>query len=205
MRSNNKLFLSMRNIYSTLLIKTHSVSILIDPIGITPEKYSDIDILIITHEHIDHFDKNIVKNIFDYSNCIILTSSFVARQLKDLNKIFVQKPGDLYKIKDINIYFEHCRHTANNPLSFVVKNADFSIFHPGDSDFFPEMSLIKDKYEPDIMIYNKTSQNTLNKMSSVIKSQFIICLKYPMINDFAVPVPDTDIIMLNPLEWFIFS
>ncbi|MEW5899049.1 MAG: hypothetical protein AB1652_07755 [Bacillota bacterium] len=64
MRENKaQLSLSMLNVYSTVLMKIDSLVILFDPLEINPEKYDDVDLIIITHEHIDHFDKNLMYGL----------------------------------------------------------------------------------------------------------------------------------------------
>jgi L-ascorbate metabolism protein UlaG (beta-lactamase superfamily) len=85
MRENKtKISLSMLNVYSTVLMKINSLVILFDPLEINPEKYDDIDLIVITHEHADHFDKKLVTGIHNRTNAVILTTPFVAGQLTGL-------------------------------------------------------------------------------------------------------------------------
>lgn len=75
---------------SCFLIETLHNRILVDPgyfvftdEGLKPEDFSDIDLLIITHEHKDHFDYENVKIIIENSNPEILCTSKIIEQIKN--------------------------------------------------------------------------------------------------------------------------
>jgi len=201
-KSDDQLQISVRNIYATLLVIADSLTILFDPIEIDPQAYRDVDIVIVTHEHIDHFDKGLIKRLHDESRCEVLTTPFVAKQLECLEWVIALKPGDFYNVKGVWIYAEQCEHAANDPLTFIIKTRHFSVFHPGDSDFFPQMGSIRDRYAPDIMIYMRCSEQNLRKISSAIKPRTIFCCEYPMMEEMTIP--DVEVKRAKPLEWFVY-
>lgn len=70
----------IRYAQSTIQIENEGKKVLIDPGSynfepgrLTREDFKDIDVLIVTHKHGDHFDLQAVKTIHDNSNPIILT------------------------------------------------------------------------------------------------------------------------------------
>ena len=196
---NHRLHLSVRNIYATLVVKVDSLTILFDPVGVNPEEYADAGIVIVTHEHMDHFDKGIVEKLQSGRRCRILTTTFVAGLLENRAGVVSLTPGDCFEDGDVRVYAERCEHAANDPLTFVIKTGRFSIYYPVDSDYFPEMASIRDRYEPDIMIYLRSDGKTLKAINNAVQPRVIFCCEYPMMEQ--ITIPGVEVIQTKPLEW----
>lgn len=196
--------LSILNVYSTVIMKINSLNILFDPIAINPDKYNnDIDFVVVTHEHIDHFDKKIVAKIHDQTDAVILTTPFVFHRLADLERVVPLRPGDSYESKGVSFCAEPCVHEANDPITFLIKTDEGALFHPADSDYFPELEDIRKKYRPEIMIYTGCSERNLRKIASAICPSIIVSNAYPMLREFSVE--GSTVKSLRQSEWFSYT
>jgi len=198
-KRSTQLSISMLNGYSTVFMKINSLSILFDPLEIAPDQY-DVDLVIVTHEHMDHFDKNLVMEISWQTNAVVLTTPYVARLLNGLANVVSLKPGDFYTINEVNIFAEDSNHTANDPLTFIVKSSDIAVFHPNDSDYFPELEAIGIKYKPDVMIYMGSSERNLRAIGFAVRPKIIVSYAHPMLKELAVP--NIKVKALKQFEWF---
>src|SRR5437899_10228253 len=78
-------------------------TVIIDPFKIRPTS-EKADILLITHEHFDHFSMDDIKKIIN-ENTTIITIPAVKKELSTLKvkEVKVVKPGDKLKLGDISI------------------------------------------------------------------------------------------------------
>ncbi len=122
-----------------------SKKIYFDPYNI---KQKDIaDIIFITHDHYDHFSINDIDMIAN-ENTIIVGPECVMQSI-DYNKKTVQV-GDVIEVKGVQIqvvpsYNLNIDNHARNKgyVGYIVTMDKISYYHPGDSDFIPEMKQIK--------------------------------------------------------------
>ncbi|MDY7019677.1 MAG: MBL fold metallo-hydrolase [Chloroflexota bacterium] len=147
------LALSWFNSYSGVIIKTPRAILIFDPVKVRLEECIRADAIIITHEHIDHFDPKLVKELQRKTKAPILTTPFVAANLPHDN-IKTLRVGDYVVIKDIELHASRCDHPANEPLSFIISTqSGINVYHPSDSEAFPEMVEIANKFKPDVLLY----------------------------------------------------
>ncbi len=111
------------------------------------EEKDTADIILITHDHSDHFsmaDINKVKG----NNTVIVAPSCVTKSI-DKNKRAV-KAGDVIKVKGIKIQVvpsynlnidNHAKYKGY--VGFIITMDGVSYYHPGDSDVIPEMKKVK--------------------------------------------------------------
>ncbi|MBS3815255.1 MAG: MBL fold metallo-hydrolase [Hadesarchaea archaeon] len=105
--------------------------ILIDPnFLVEPEK--EADIVLLTHEHDDHFDKS---NYFDYGKNAGLIAPETSLKKFGVNGKSVV-PGD--EFDDIRVLESNCWNSEES-VSYFYKG----ILHAGDSADFPEVSGVK--------------------------------------------------------------
>ena len=136
--------------HSCLIVETKGKRILIDPGSYTTEEQTaekNIDIILITHEHPDHFDlQSLVKIIENNTSATIITNDGVGKIL--------EKEGLKYEIlenktpKDfsgIEIEAHNCKHEEIFEEFGQVKNTAFFIDKRllclGDSFYNPEKSV----------------------------------------------------------------
>lgn len=132
-------------------------TIYFDPINL-PKKSPKADIILITHDHNDHYSLPDLK-IICASHSFIVTDNSVAKRLSKeklpCKEIKALAPGDyidVYGVKinavssyNINKQF-HTRESKK--LGFIVTTDGIKIYHAGDTDETPQM---KD-YECDIAL-----------------------------------------------------
>lgn len=77
---------------SCLLVEASKARILIDPgnfvfneEGLSADNFQNIDILVITHEHYDHFDRDNIRLILQQSDPVIISTEAVINVLKETN------------------------------------------------------------------------------------------------------------------------
>jgi L-ascorbate metabolism protein UlaG (beta-lactamase superfamily) len=105
------------------------------------------DIILITHDHGDHFSPSDINKIKG-ENTIIAAPACVTNSYKETCKTV--KPGDVFEIKGVKIEVIPS-YNVNKPfhskdkghVGFIITLDGISYYHPGDADFIPEMKQIK--------------------------------------------------------------
>jgi L-ascorbate metabolism protein UlaG (beta-lactamase superfamily) len=111
------------------------------------------DILLISHEHFDHFSPGVIKKIVT-STTTIITTPAVKRQLSGTKakEIRAVKPGEKIIVDDVSVetvpaYNVNKFRSPGEPfhpkqeqmLGFIVTINGVKIYHAGDTDSIPEM------------------------------------------------------------------
>lgn len=129
---------------------SESTSILIDPTDIDPREYVGVKAVIVTHEHPNHFDLNIVKSIHEESKCVVISDVYSYEVLKKfVNKPYLRsvKPGDKLYLRDLSLFFEKSNHRAFNPVTVLMDlPSGVKVYHTSDSLPFKEASNLAKKY-----------------------------------------------------------
>lgn len=118
----------------------------IDPWKLAPGA-EKADVILVTHEHYDHFSKDDIAKI-SKADTVVVAPASVTRQLRG-NTITV-KPGD--KVSAAGVPLEVV--PAYNPnkqfhpksaghVGYIVTLSGKRIYHTGDADLIPEMAQIK--------------------------------------------------------------
>jgi L-ascorbate metabolism protein UlaG (beta-lactamase superfamily) len=105
----------------------------------------DADIILITHEHFDHFEKDTVERIAGNGNSFVVGHSSVLNTLNLPQDILRPvKAFDRLKIKGVTIkcYPAHHPHSFY-PLSYLITIGGKSVFHAGDTSLIERFSEIK--------------------------------------------------------------
>jgi len=143
------------NNYSGVTLKTPSKTLVFDPADVDPRIFKTVDILFITHEHLDHFEEGLVKDIYRRTQCAVVADSTSARRLRDAlpsNKLHEMRTGKEIKLDNITIRAEAYKHPAITPVSYVITSEDgVKIFHTGDSLPYPDMRQVGERSPPDIV------------------------------------------------------
>jgi L-ascorbate metabolism protein UlaG (beta-lactamase superfamily) len=179
--------------------------LIFDPVGVTlPENVSP-DAVVVTHEHLDHFDRRLVAEWREKLGTTVLGSEYIARCLD--GKATVLQIGQSVSVGDIRLAAERCDHPGNEPLSFVIMPNDLpAIYHSGDGDPFPEMARLRRDHEPLVMLYTGASMKKAAKIAGLVRPKVILscsCDK-DWARSFAQEVkrkaPRTEARFLQPLE-----
>jgi L-ascorbate metabolism protein UlaG (beta-lactamase superfamily) len=142
------------NHYAGILIKTPSKTIVIDPVDVKPRNLQETDAILITHEHYDHLDQRLIKEIQKKTGCQVIADPASTTSLKNIippDKMLEIRPGEETKIGEVTVKAEKCQHPAAAPVTFIITSEDgVKTFHTADSLPFPEMAQIGEKEKLDI-------------------------------------------------------
>jgi L-ascorbate metabolism protein UlaG (beta-lactamase superfamily) len=143
------------NHYAGVAIKTPTKTVVIDPVDINSKQFRAVDVLLLTHEHYDHLDQSIVKDLQGRTNCTVIADSTSAKRLRNMvpeNKLKEAKAGLEFEIGEVAILAEKCNHPpAATPLTYLITTEDgIKIYHTADSLPFPEMKQIGEKAKIDL-------------------------------------------------------
>ena len=142
------------NHYAGILIKTPSKTIVIDPVDVKPRNLQETDAILITHEHYDHLDQRLIKEIQKRTGCQVIADPASTRSLKNIippSQMLEIRPGEETKIGEVTVKAEKCQHPAAQPVTFIITSEDgVKMFHTADSLPFPEMTQIGEKEKLDI-------------------------------------------------------
>ncbi len=131
--------------HSAVKIKTQDLVIYIDPYEVSDEQ---ADLILITHDHFDHFDTGSILKLQKPSTKIIAPEILKGKIAGDLKTL---KPGDTFealglKITTIPSYnLTLPNHTKKKGyFGYALDVVGKRIYVPGDTDKTPEMTALKD-------------------------------------------------------------
>ena len=143
------------NSYAGVALKTPTKTLVIDPADVDPKVFKTVDAILVTHEHHDHFDEGVVRDIHQRTNCIVMADSTSANRLRDFispGRLHEMKMGKEVKLGDITVRAESFKHPATAPVSYLINAEDgIRVYHTGDSLPNPDMKQIGTRNPPDIV------------------------------------------------------
>jgi L-ascorbate metabolism protein UlaG (beta-lactamase superfamily) len=151
----NNVYFSWINNYAGVQLKTPSRNLLIDPVDIKAKNYPQLDAILITHEHYDHLDQQLIIELQKTTGCIVIADAASAQKLKmyiPAGKLLTAHVGDETFIGDVRIKTAKCRHPANSPVTYIITSEDgLKIFHTADSLPYPDMAMMAQKEQIDLV------------------------------------------------------
>ncbi|XHH08996.1 MAG: MBL fold metallo-hydrolase [Candidatus Bathyarchaeia archaeon] len=132
------------NQYSGILLKTPTKTFAIDPVDVKPKYLKNVDVILLTHEHYDHLDSSLVKEVQKATDCTVIADPASAFRLKPhipIDKLQVIRIGDEIKVGEVSIKAAKCNHNARYPNTYIITSEDgIKIYHTADSLPFPELA-----------------------------------------------------------------
>lgn len=146
--------------HATILIETDHTRILTDPLlrkrimhlrrhtdGVSKHLLKDLDAVLISHLHWDHFDLPSLQRIPDDPLYVVPYGGGKLLQKKGFNNIEEVYLGDKIDFGDLvvrAVYADHGRDwltlgRAADCLGYMIEG-EYSIYFPGDTDIFPGMN-----------------------------------------------------------------
>jgi L-ascorbate metabolism protein UlaG (beta-lactamase superfamily) len=140
--------------HGTLMFSYKGMTIHLDPVG----RYSDYkkmpkaDLILVTHEHGDHLDTEVIETIKKDGTELVLTKTCAER----VDGGIVMKNGDVKTVKDLKIEavaaynLVHKRengqifHPKGRGNGYVISFGKKRIYVAGDTENTPEMKKLKD-------------------------------------------------------------
>ncbi len=148
-------FLNYNNIsiqylgHASFLIQHKNYKIFIDPFQLKNEIPADL--ILVTHEHYDHCDKESIEKITKPETIIVAPKSISCKI--DWSNIIFPKLNENLTINEVSITPvpayninkfrspDQPYHPSNeNYLGYLIKYNETTIYHAGDTDFIPEMA-----------------------------------------------------------------
>lgn len=126
--------------HACLDIQQDNTRIIIDPGKFTKSltNYADINALVITHIHSDHFLLDTVQKIISSNpNIKVFTVNQVASQIKS-KSVNVVSAGEKHIINNVILTFHGGDHEFYNEFENIAVMIDNKLYHPGDSYTVPK-------------------------------------------------------------------
>jgi L-ascorbate metabolism protein UlaG (beta-lactamase superfamily) len=128
---------------SGILVRTSKKSVLIDAAGFLKgdemAALKEINLLIFTHSHLDHFNTGKTVKLFKKTGAPILAEAKVADKLKTgipKEKLTAATSGETYVYGDLTAKAVQGVHRGPLML-FQIKMGNLLVFHAGDSGYVP--------------------------------------------------------------------
>lgn len=135
-----------------------SKTIIIDPFltnnpaaSTTLDTLSKVDIVLVTHDHFDHFGDAVAIAKRDNATLVVLHELTTLDAVTEAGIEAVgMNIGGTYKIDDVAISLTPAMHSAEHgyPTGYVVKMDGKTIYHAGDTALFGDMALIPQLHGP---------------------------------------------------------
>ena len=118
--------------------------------AVSSKDVKDIALILVTHEHFDHFDKKAIEDIVSRDNCMVVSHDNVLQELNIPARFkFPIKMNQEITLRNMQIKALPAHHPNSfYPLSFLISYQGKSVFHAGDTDLLNSFSEIK----PDVAI-----------------------------------------------------
>lgn len=111
----------------------------------TKKDLSDIAVILVTHEHFDHFDKPTIESIVARENCCVVAHDHILQELSIPSRFkFPIKMNQEITLRNLVIKAMPAHHpNAFYPLGFLLGCENQSVFHAGDTDLIDDFSEIR--------------------------------------------------------------
>ena len=150
--------------HATTLFKINGLVFITDPVltdcltvlkrknrlGLKRTQLPNIDVILISHAHIDHFHKNTLKSM-PKNTKIILPSALVAEaRALGFNQVYGMTQGETVQLGAIKIIAKPVKHAVPS-LSYVIEG-NKTIYFGGDSAYFDGYKTIGQDYKIDMAL-----------------------------------------------------
>jgi len=126
-------------IYSDLTFNTNFMVDLGIPFKDVENYLKEIDMILLTHKHGDHFDKATITRVGrEYPNIILVVPEHLVEEVKKLNytgRMFVIELDKKFKYKSIIIKTMELYHDVPNVGYKIVTNDNFKLIHVTDTGY----------------------------------------------------------------------
>ena len=140
-----KLFASVEVLYHSSIRITGEKTVYVDPFGVDRD-YRDADLILITHDHFDHFSPDDIAKVRG-KDTVIVTPASTAKKAEELGfeTVLTAAPGDAFTAAGLPVLAVAAYNTnkpnhprANHWVGYVITMNGARYFVAGDTDDTPE-------------------------------------------------------------------
>jgi L-ascorbate metabolism protein UlaG (beta-lactamase superfamily) len=109
------------------------------------EESKNLKLIFITHEHKEHFDKELVEKLFEKYRAYVIAPKHIL-DILEINSLYKSdvKRGDRFELNGFEIICINAQHPQSKyAVSYLVKGSTESIYHAGDTYEMDELYRIK--------------------------------------------------------------
>ena len=127
-------------------------TIYIDPYDISEALARELpraDLILVTHDHGDHFSPDAIKSIMDPSTVVVSIGAVIDNLPEEIKRFRTVAPGDTLTVEGTGIEAVPAYNIGKkfHPkekgyVGFVIRLEERTIYHAGDTDIIPEMEHI---------------------------------------------------------------
>ncbi len=197
--------------HATFRMKFRGLTVYVDPY-ILDENPEKADLVLITHDHFDHCDLDALHKIRKDGTYVVAAETCRGK-LRDA--VFV-RPGDVVEWNGIGVEAVPSYNPAKrfhprekDYVGFLVRFGRVTVYHPGDTDFIPEMESLKGRVTVFLAPIGGTytmDEVEAAKAVEVIQPKFVIPMHYNFLQGlekdperFADLVKGAEVVILEPL------
>ncbi len=117
-----------------------------EPLGLAPERLPPLDLILVTHPHIDHFDKKALKQMKEKTVPLVCVPGMGTRVRKlGFSQIIELKPWETVTLGPLTITAVPAAHygPANG---YIIGGEGKVLYFAGETTFFPELRQIAKRF-----------------------------------------------------------
>ncbi|MBU0635538.1 metal-dependent hydrolase [Candidatus Micrarchaeota archaeon] len=140
----------------------------------------NVDVILVSHEHFGHFDKELLEKLATENNACVLGHESVLKEL-NLSKRFVQSLdiGKTLSVRGLHIkgFSAHHPHSFY-PMGFLIQGNGMSVYHMGDTQLLDDFDV-----QPDLALLPIGGNHTMDCVDAVravksMKPKYAIPMHY---------------------------
>ena len=115
------------------------------PCPLTEKDLGKVDLILVSQEHFDHFDKKAIESIAKQHNSVVVSHESVLNELSlPPSQIKPVKIGDLFSCRGVNVEVKSA-HQPNSfyPVSFLLEQGGKKVFFAGDTHLTDQFSEVR--------------------------------------------------------------
>lgn len=183
--------------HSTFLLEFSTGNVLIDPCFncdsfanykrlipccISLSELPLISLILITHEHDDHFDRRAIEFIVSRDNACVVAHDSILSELKiPLRCKRAAQSNSQFHVRGVQIKVHIAHHPQSfYPMSYVVTGDGVSVYHAGDTDLLEEFSTEINPHVALLPIGGNITMDIVDavKATKVLKPDVVIPMHY---------------------------
>jgi L-ascorbate metabolism protein UlaG (beta-lactamase superfamily) len=161
------------------MIQTNDQVIYLDPVSLeNDEGLPEADIILVTHDHEDHFSADMIAELLG-ENTKVISITGVTNEFSEENAVLLE-PCEEITVNGIEIEgipaYNRAHSKYSNYLGFVINIGGVRVYCSGDTDFTPEMEGLTDI---DIAVLNVRNNYSLSgedvvSFAEVVKPRYLV-------------------------------